>query len=213
MQHRRTEDTRETGNTPSERSPSPISNDTTNYENIESNGEPISMDISSDSEPDEPIPERPRSARAWGTIYATELGKPTLYDGVGKEAHPILIWDCGKGFGPITYSFDDFMRLQDHQVVNIVLGIMTNSDDHKYPTSTILHRRQLQKDCRQRPTQSSVHKTLSTHHHIRWRQRRNLDYEQLSRKRRTGNEYPSLDAKNATQIHDLDQRQPRCTTS
>jgi hypothetical protein len=136
VQHRRTDDTRETGNTPSERSASPISNDTTNYENIESNGEPSGMDISDDSEPDEPAPERPQSARAWGKIYATELGKPTLYDGVGKEAHPIIIWDCGKGFGPLTYSFDDFMRLQDHQVVNIVLGIMTNSDDHKYPTST-----------------------------------------------------------------------------
>src|SRR6202167_3654531 len=136
MQHRRTEDTRETGNTPSERSPSPISNDTTNYENVGSNGEPISMDISSDSGSDEATPERPRSARAWGTIYATELGKPTIYDGIGTEAYPILIWDCGKGFGPITYSFDDFMRLQDHQVVNIILGVMTNTDDNKYPTST-----------------------------------------------------------------------------
>jgi hypothetical protein len=59
-----------------------------------------------------------------------------MYDGIGTEAHPILIWNCGKGFGPITYSFDDFMRLQDHQVVNIVLGIMTNTNNNKYPTST-----------------------------------------------------------------------------
>jgi hypothetical protein len=60
VQHRWTEDSRETGNTPSERSPSPISNNTTNYENIESDGGPISMDISSDSAADEPTPERPR---------------------------------------------------------------------------------------------------------------------------------------------------------
>jgi hypothetical protein len=56
VQHRRTEDSRETGNTPSEQSPSPISNDTTNYENIESDGGPVSMDISSDSGPDDPTP-------------------------------------------------------------------------------------------------------------------------------------------------------------
>ena len=80
MQHRQTKDTRETGNTPSERSASPISNDTTNYENVESNGEPSGMDISGDSEPDEPTPERPRSARAWGKIYATELGKEAHYE-------------------------------------------------------------------------------------------------------------------------------------
>jgi hypothetical protein len=95
------------------------------------------MDISSDSGPDEPTPEQPRSARAWGTIYATELSKPMLYDGIGKEAHPILIWDCGKGFRHITYSFDNFMRLQDHHVVNAILQVMTNSSDNKYPTSTL----------------------------------------------------------------------------
>jgi antitoxin (DNA-binding transcriptional repressor) of toxin-antitoxin stability system len=139
--------------TPSERSASSDGSIEQSYEAVERTSSPDGMDTAVDQPCQTGTPERPRCARHYAEIYAAELGHPTLFNGIGIEDIPILIWNCGRGSRPVTYTFNDFLRLEDHQVRHIILGIMIANDDeevNKWPSSTLFiddnHKRQVVKD-------------------------------------------------------------------
>lgn len=122
--------------TPPERSASPLSTDSTHYPTAKRSPRSEPMDISSSDSSDEGTPEPYRSARTWATLYAKELGHPTLLDAVCHKDVPVLIWSHGRVSRPTTYSFDDFMNLQDCNVVGAVLGMMQQHEKNKYPSTT-----------------------------------------------------------------------------
>jgi hypothetical protein len=126
--------------TPSERSASPDRATEQSYEAVERTSSPDRMDTTVDQPCQTGQPERPKCARDYTEIYTAELGHPTLFDGVGIEDIPILIWNCGRTSRPVTYTFHDFLKLEDHQVRHVILGTMIANDEedvHKWPSSTL----------------------------------------------------------------------------
>ena len=102
--------------TPSERSASSDGSVEQSYEAVERTSSPDRMDTTVDQPCHSKQPERPKCARDYAEIYTAELGHQTLFDGVGIEDIPILIWNCGRVSRPVTYTFHDFLKLEDHQV-------------------------------------------------------------------------------------------------